>query len=167
MTDLLSSDNEVGVWMEIWKRSNLVLEMWKRSTLVPSCAQDVPNDSSDNGELGKRIPNDSLDNRELGKRIPVVDPNHLADITCVTDYIPSFFQDAIIKPVSVDIKDAIVPFASNNVDKLNVSSMPSADLLSFVQSMTDVLYAATDDFYTIYNSKIREFIITALSYWTL
>jgi hypothetical protein len=142
MTDLLSSDNEVGEWMEMWKRSNL----------VPSCAQDVPNDSSDNGELGKRIPNDSSDNRELGKRIPVVVLNHLADITCIMDHIPSFFQDAIIKPVSVDIKDAIVPFVSKNVDKLNVSSMPSAELLSFVQSMTDVLDAATHDFYAFLDS---------------
>jgi hypothetical protein len=134
--DLSSSDNEVGEWM----------------------------DSSDGGEIGKRIPvvdpNRLADymyrhhhsHGEFAKK----SINHWncqrdgiafnIDITCVTDHVPSFFKDAIIKPIYVDIKDADVLFASNNVDKLNDSSMPSEDLLSFVQSMTDVLDAATHDF---------------------
>ena len=94
---------------------------------------------------------DSSDHGEFGKcRRDVIASD--VDITCVTDHVPSFFKDAIIKPVSVDIKDAIVPFASNNVDKLNDSSMPSEDLLSLVQSMTDMLDAATNDFYAFLNS---------------
>jgi hypothetical protein len=127
--------------------------------------------SSDNGEIGKRIPvvdpncladymyHHHHSHGEFAKK----SINHIwncqrdaiafnIDITCVTDHVPSFFKDAIIKPISVDIKDADVFFASNNVDKLNDSSMPSEDLLSFVQSMTDVLDAATHDFYAFLNS---------------
>jgi hypothetical protein len=109
----------------------------------------ITNSSSDN-DVGEWM--DSSDHHgEFGKcQRDVIASN--VDITCVMDNVPSFFKDAIIKPVSVDIKDANDLFASNNVDKLNDSSTPSEDLLSFVHSMTNVLDAATNDFYAFLKS---------------
>jgi hypothetical protein len=120
-------------------------------------------DSLDNGEIGKRIPvvdpNCLVDHMyqhhhshgEFGKyryqhlHAFLVDCDSTWD-TSVLNHVSHDNETHLDEPVSVDIKDANVIFASNDVDKLDDSSMPFEDLLSFVQSMTNVLDAAMSDF---------------------